>query len=785
MSGTPAVMPTEQAAVSGRVPARRKWGDVSPQACALALILVAYTVLALRFNAATPVGEAVDEFTHLHYVVHLHETRRLPVLSPLPDVGVHQAGHPPLYYVTAALVTAGMDVRRPELVSNPHFSFNWERPEPPPPNVFVHVQDPPFPYHGAPGVLAARVMRLVSTASHLAAIVGTYALAAAVFPGSGTVAAVTAGVVAFLPTFAFLGGAVNNDTMANGFAALALALIVRVAQGHARSRHLFAVGTLLGLGMMSKMTVAALLPVAALAVVVHGWRASAWRVVPRAAAWVGLPLVALTGWWVVRNAMLYGIRDPLGWHIWTQRTPDILRRMPVSDELGAYFQFQLLSTLGAFGWANIRFADPVYGVFKVLLATAAVGLIAFVTLRWRSMPADTRWGLVLVAAAAASGYALAFRLLFTFNLSVSQGRYLFGVLPAFALLAVTGLTGLLPRPARAAAGAALVAVLLALSSYAAFALVPAAYAPPAPLSRAEVAAIPHALQLDITDRARLVGYDVQPERPRAGAPVTVTLYWTAQESNWQPFPRTLDNLVVLAHMVDADGEVVARVDTEPFRGRHPVLAWRPGDVLRQTHHLTVAAHAEPGVGALLVGMYVHGDPDRRLPVFHDGALVGDVARIQPLVIRPAEQLVAAPSAATPRADMFGAPADALLSAASVSGDPARPGDSVTVTLYWTCEAVIADDLTVFVHLTADDGAPLATGDAPPRSGRYPTSLWEAGETVEDAHHVRLPPDMAPGRYRLLVGLYDPVTGARRPALDASGTRWPDDAVSLGHLTVIP
>jgi hypothetical protein len=32
--------------------------------------------------------------------------------------------------------------------------------------------------------------------------------------------------------------------------------------------------------------------------------------------------------------------------------------------------------------------------------------------------------------------------------------------------------------------------------------------------------------------------------------------------------------------------------------------------------------------------------------------------------------------------------------------------------------------------------------------------------LDDAHTIPLPPDLQPGTYRLLVGLYDPVTGAR-------------------------
>ena len=52
--------------------------------------------------------------------------------------------------------------------------------------------------------------------------------------------------------------------------------------------------------------------------------------------------------------------------------------------------------------------------------------------------------------------------------------------------------------------------------------------------------------------------------------------------------------------------------------------------------------------------------------------------------------------------------------------------------------------------------------------------------VEDA--VVLPLGSVPaGRYRLLVGLYDPATGERLPAYSAQGERYPDDAVPLADV----
>ena len=45
--------------------------------------------------------------------------------------------------------------------------------------------------------------------------------------------------------------------------------------------------------------------------------------------------------------------------------------------------------------------------------------------------------------------------------------------------------------------------------------------------------------------------------------------------------------------------------------------------------------------------------------------------------------------------------------------------------------------------------------------------WPIGAIVPDQIAIRLPDDLAPGRYTILTGLYDPVTGERVPVLSTS------------------
>jgi hypothetical protein len=101
------------------------------------------------------------------------------------------------------------------------------------------------------------------------------------------------------------------------------------------------------------------------------------------------------------------------------------------------------------------------------------------------------------------------------------------------------------------------------------------------------------------------------------------------------------------------------------------------------------------------------------------------------------------------------------------GLDARPSDgALSILLLWQCVQPPDVNHTVFVHLLAPSGEILAQHDAQPQGGAYPTSIWDEGEVVKDEHLLTLPPGLAPGVYKLRVGLYVPATGERLPT--ASG-----------------
>lgn len=110
---------------------------------------------------------------------------------------------------------------------------------------------------------------------------------------------------------------------------------------------------------------------------------------------------------------------------------------------------------------------------------------------------------------------------------------------------------------------------------------------------------------------------------------------------------------------------------------------------------------------------------------------------------------------------------ALLNVELEPGDLA-PGGQLPVTLTWQGLTGMNEDYTVFVQVL--DAADRIVGqvDAWPVQGTFPTSQWRPGEVITDPYVVQLSPDLAPGDYRLHVGLYLLATGQRLAVIDKAG-----------------
>ena len=114
-----------------------------------------------------------------------------------------------------------------------------------------------------------------------------------------------------------------------------------------------------------------------------------------------------------------------------------------------------------------------------------------------------------------------------------------------------------------------------------------------------------------------------------------------------------------------------------------------------------------------------------------------------------------------------------------SSDQTAPGEPVLVQLEWRATAPVDLRYKTTLQLLDSRNQVIAQQDAEPLGGARPTDSWTPGETTTDKLGLPVPYGTPPGRYRLILALYDPVTGQR---LSVDSQTAPD-TVELGEVIV--
>lgn len=111
----------------------------------------------------------------------------------------------------------------------------------------------------------------------------------------------------------------------------------------------------------------------------------------------------------------------------------------------------------------------------------------------------------------------------------------------------------------------------------------------------------------------------------------------------------------------------------------------------------------------------------------------------------------------------------------------QTGNALPLTLRWRVLQAPAAAPVAFVHLVSVEGQLLCQHDGPPQNGL--TSFAAPSEGLLDARALLLPAEAPAGLYRLLVGLYDPLSGQRLTV--TQGASEGADHVVLGEVQVRP
>ncbi len=233
---------------------------------------------------------------------------------------------------------------------------------------------------------------------------------------------------------------------------------------------------------------------------------------------------------------------------------------------------------------------------------------------------------------------------------------------------------------------------------------------------------------------------------------------------WRTLVTRREKMTLTARVIDDANREIAHSTGDLFGDVYPEGRWQPG-VVRVPWRIALPENVAPGM--YRIQLEVEGQVAGRVPVIDaELAPIADKLFIGPFKIAPTPPTRAELDAARRVGARFG-DAFALVGYTLANGAP-RAGESLNVTVYWQSIAKSDKDYTVFVHLLDSEGKLRAQLDTQPRGGAYPTTIWDAGEIVRDDYALALPRDLAPGEYRIAIGLYAYPSLARLPVWDARG-----------------
>ncbi len=274
------------------------------------------------------------------------------------------------------------------------------------------------------------------------------------------------------------------------------------------------------------------------------------------------------------------------------------------------------------------------------------------------------------------------------------------------------------------------------------------------------------VRLNHGNRARLVGYEVEPRTLLPGEALTVKLYWQALQ------PIELDYLESVKLLDSANLPVGAVDQTPPL----PTTRWWPGELVPDT--VVVPLNAEvspPAILQLDVGL-LYLETLRTLPVFNvDGQEIPrSLAQVK--ILPPTW-----PDLKGVKRLSYVFDESLILEGMHLPETTVTSGDILSLELYWSSLNQVNENYTVFIHLLDEAGNLVGQGDGPPVNGYYPTSAWSSGEVILDTHVIPIPDELASGRYDLVAGLYRDTDGTRLLARTSEGNT--TDAVVLGEVYV--
>lgn len=377
------------------------------------------------YASLLPPWGLIDEEQHFHYVQHLAEQRAIPVVGQT--------------YLSPSLVDSIFAARRWEV-------FHWWTPASTDPRTwgleghsYEGYQPPLFygllaaVYQFLPDDILSKVYlyRWLLVGLSLLTIWITYRLTSELFPNQPELPLAAGLILVLLPERTMAVSRINNDVLLEVIAAAFIWILTRIELHGLSVRRSQGLGLLLGLGLLTKMSMAPL----ALLLPLSFWsqrRSAGWW---RSLLWLAGIAAALAGPLVIRNWRLYG--DPTGFAAFAQLSPATSVPLSLASLVAA------LSDLFRYFWV-VWWQGAVVGVNPILkwlylILAAATALAVYGTARGlaQTRPLDRRARIIVGYLAAIGIYAAAVAAsYFSGAVPIIQGRLMLPVIVPIVIVLV-------------------------------------------------------------------------------------------------------------------------------------------------------------------------------------------------------------------------------------------------------------------------------------------------------------------------------------------------------------
>ena len=385
---------------------------------ALPLILLLYLGFAGLHAHTVPVGvtgyqNAPDEAAHVTYV-RVVASGRLPTQND-PAPGIHPSSA---------------------------FTYEWHQP----------------PLYYAMAVLFLPLgeigLRSCSILCGLICLLLIYRTGHLLIPDDPRIGILAAGIAAWIPTHVAITSTVNNDALLEVCFSWAILLLISSLQSGFTFWRGGWLGVAIGAAILTKVTGLLLIPVALLALLLFRRAGESPETLRRSAGWALLIVLAISGWWFVRNLALYHELLPL--HGFQAAFAGTMQSSAVADQVGGWSEYLLMMGQGIFKsfWAvygtpqdvavgRPRFLpDPIYSLMLVISLVALAGLIRL-HFRRKIELTDSQRNAIYVLFSVLALVGLSF-FLFILRYFQMQGRYLYPAMLPICLLFALGWRSAIP-----------------------------------------------------------------------------------------------------------------------------------------------------------------------------------------------------------------------------------------------------------------------------------------------------------------------------------------------------